>query len=144
MSNEERLVFDTNVLISALLFSDSVLGRAVFQCLEHGTILLSQNLAEELSDVLNREKFNRYVTLEERERFLEALVRESELVEITEKIDVCRDPKDDQILELAMSGKASCIVTGDQDLLVLNPFRMIPIVTPAEFLNPADEAKNEG
>lgn len=84
------------------------------------------------------------MTLEERERFLEALVREAELVEITEEIYVCRDPKDDQILELAVNGKASCIVTGDQDLLVLNPFRRIPIVTPAEFLNLGDEAANEG
>ena len=49
-------------------------------------------------------------------------------------MEVCRDPKDDQILELAVSGNADCIVTGDDDLLTLNPFRGIAIITPADFL----------
>jgi len=47
---------------------------------------------------------------------------------------VCRDPKDNKYLELAVAANASCIVTGDQDLLVLNPFRNIPILTSADFL----------
>ena len=59
---------------------------------------------------------------------------ESELVDATERVNVCRDPKDDRILELAINGDAAAIVTGDSDLLVLNPFRGVRIVTPAEFL----------
>ena len=46
----------------------------------------------------------------------------------------CRDPDDDKLLELAVNGAADFIVTGDDDLLVMNPFRGIAIVTPAEFL----------
>jgi predicted nucleic acid-binding protein len=58
----------------------------------------------------------------------------AELVAISERIAACRDPKDDKFLELAVSGKAEVIVSGDGDLLDLNPFRGIPIVTPATFV----------
>ena len=67
-------------------------------------------------------------------RFLVALLKEAEMVEIAETITDCRDAKDNKFLELAVSGKADCIVSGDADLLVLNPFRGIPILTPREFL----------
>ncbi|MCG8448042.1 MAG: putative toxin-antitoxin system toxin component, PIN family [Pirellulales bacterium] len=129
-----RYVFDTNVIVSALLFNQSIPGQAFIRSLDSGTILISTALIEELNDVLAREKFNSYVTGEERESFLESLIHESELVEITEVVKACRDPKDNCILELAISGKASSVITGDQDLLTLNPFRDIPIVTPASLL----------
>ena len=52
-------------------------------------------------------------------------------------IGVCRDPNDDKFLELALSGGADCIVSGDKDLLVLHPFRGVPIVTPRDFVSEA-------
>jgi len=58
----------------------------------------------------------------------------AELVTITERIAACRDPTDDKFLELAVNGRADLIVSGDGDLLALNPFRQIPIVTPAAFV----------
>ncbi len=143
MNSKERYVFDTNVIISALLFNTSVPGQAFIRALEHGTIIVSQSLVEELSDVLGRDKFTRYVTREERERFLESLIRESEVAEITDEVHACRDPKDDQILELAVNGNATTVVTGDDDLLVLNPFRGIPIVTPATLLKNLDTGSSE-
>lgn len=127
-------VFDTNVIISALLFNDSIPGRAFIRALNHGRILVSGALVGELSRVLGRDRFDRYITREERDEFLGSLIRESDLIEITETVQVCRDPKDDQVLELAVNGNATYIVTGDTDLLVLNPFRDVEIVTPAEFL----------
>ena len=84
--------------------------------------------------MLARERFDQYVPLANREESRDEIVRQSELVEITESIQVCRDPDDDKILELAISGGAAYIVTGDADLLSLNPFRGIAVVTPAEFL----------
>lgn len=132
--NRKRYVFDTNVIISALLFDSSKPAIAFRYGFQQGEVLLSLELLEELNNVLNREKFNRYLTSEEREDFLEALVEQAILVEVTERVLVCRDPKDNQILELAISGQAEYIVTGDRDLLVLNPFRGISIVTPEEFL----------
>ena len=95
-----RTVLDTNAIVSALLFNDSAPGRALIKALDTGTILVSAALAQELQDVLNRPRFDRYVTREERDEFLMAFMREAELVEITETVEVCRDPKDDQILEL--------------------------------------------
>ena len=65
--------------------------------------------------------------------WLQKLMAAAELVTITERIAACRDPTDDKFLELAVNGHADLIVTGDADLLVLNPFRNIPIVTPAQF-----------
>lgn len=130
-----RIVFDSNVLVSALLFSDSIPGRAFFGALDLGTILVSRTLMEELSRVLRRNRFDRYVTRKARDQFLESLSLESELVEITERIRECNDPEDDWVLELAVSGNAGYIVTGDSDLLVLNPFRGVEILSPAEFLN---------
>ena len=129
-----RTVFDTNAIVSALLFNDSAQGRGLVKDLDTGTILVSAALVQELQDVLDRPRFDRYVTREERDKFLMAFMREAELVEITETVEACRDPKDDQILELAVSGNADCIVTGDDDLLTLNPFRGIAIITPANFL----------
>ena len=139
MKSDLRFVLDSNVIISALLMNASVPSQAFSCATDHGRILISRELIEELSDVLARDKFNRYVTHEERERFLEKLIREAELVQITETIHVCRDPKDDRLLELALDGKASFLVTGDGDLLVLNPFRGVPIVTPARFLEVVQE-----
>ena len=128
-----RIVFDTNVIVSAMLFSDSVPGRVFLEVLNNGTILMSRSLARELSLVLGRDKFDRYVSREQRDGFLASLIRESELIEITESIHVCRDPKDNLILELAADGNADFIVTGDADLLVLNPFRGVRILTPTEL-----------
>ncbi|NJN21258.1 MAG: putative toxin-antitoxin system toxin component, PIN family [Leptolyngbya sp. RL_3_1] len=62
------------------------------------------------------------------------LVDGSNLVEPTSEITVCRDPKDNMILELAVTGEANLIITGDEDLLVLNPFQNIQIVTPDAWL----------
>ena len=129
-----RTVLDTNAIVSALLFNDSAPGRALIRALDTGTILVSAALAQELQDVLNRPQFDRYITREERDEFLMAFMREAELVEITETVAACRDPKDNQILELAVSGNADYIVTGDDDLLVLNPFRDIAIIAPADFV----------
>ena len=132
-----RYVFDTNVIVSALLFPGSKPGLAFVLALESGTILTSPACVEELGDVLSRAKFNRYVDSDQRQRFLGAFIQEARLVEIQESVHACRDPKDDQILELAINGRAGTIITGDADLLALNPFRDIPIVTPAEFLREA-------
>jgi putative PIN family toxin of toxin-antitoxin system len=134
MEAKNRYVFDTGVLVSAVLFPDSVPGRAMQKALRRGRLLLSQATAEELAEVLNRRKFDRYVSVPTRKRFLAALVREALVVETSQTFVVCRDPKDDKFLELAVCGNASFLVTGDQDLLVLHPFHGISILTPAQFL----------
>jgi putative PIN family toxin of toxin-antitoxin system len=140
MSRSARYVFDTNTLISAVLFENSPPGQALRRALKQGEVLLSPATLEELAEVLQREKFDRYVTAAEREEFLEAFVERAILIEPTEEIRMCRDPKDDKFLELAVSGGATYLISGDKDLRSLPPFRGIAIVTAAEFLT-ATEGK---
>lgn len=134
MTPRLRLVFDTNTVVSAALFSHSAPRRALTVAWRLGTILMSQALNDELDSVFSRPRFDRYSNLEVREEFLRLLVLDAEPVEIIQPVRACRAPNDDRILELAVNGNADYIVTGDNDLLVMNPFRSIAIVNPAEFL----------
>ena len=129
-----RFVVDNNILVSALLVKNSIPFQVIQKIEELGIILYSEATLLELNQVLNRKKFAKYFTLEEKQVFLVKLIEKSELVEIEEVITACRDPKDDKFLELAVSGKADFMITGDRDLLVLNPFRSIEIITANEFL----------
>ena len=133
-SNRPKFVVDTNIVVSAVLFPQSVPRQALDHAQNIGVVLVSALTLTVLQQVLSRSKFDRYVPLEQRESFLQQLTNTTQLVQVTESIDACRDPKDNQYLELAVSGQASVIVTGDQDLLVLHPFRDISIVTPQIFL----------
>jgi len=134
MPDRERVVVDTNVLVSRLLLPRSTAARAVRHIIEEGLLLVSEASLDELADVLSRNKFDAYVSVEDRQAFFRLLVRIAEIVPISTSIQACRDPKDDKFLELAVSGEASWIVTRDQDLLVLNPFRDIHVAAPSEFL----------
>lgn len=133
--NNFRIVIDTNVIISALIFESSSSMNAFALAKSRGTILVSNDVLSELTNVLSRSKFDRYITSEIREDFLASLMLEAEIVRITEKITACRDPKDNKFLELAISGYADYLLTGDQDLLVLHPFRTLQIITVSNFLN---------
>jgi len=130
----ERVVLDTNVLISAIL---SPIGKP-FACLrwvlENATLIVSRELLEELETRLARPKFSKYVDDSRRRTFVADLALSAVQVEIPGTLRVCRDPDDDKLLEVAVIGRADCLVTGDQDLLILNPFQGIPILTPAGFL----------
>jgi uncharacterized protein len=132
--NDWRSVFDTNVVVSAILIARSVPRLALDYARDNGRLLFSAATISELQDVLRRPKFNKYVREELRMEFLAALIRSAEIVNVSVVVTDCRDPKDNKFLELAVSGRATCIVSGDDDLLVLDPFRGIPIYTPLEFL----------
>jgi putative PIN family toxin of toxin-antitoxin system len=130
-----RFVIDTNILVSSILISSSKPDYALKKVRNIGNILLSETTFQELEEILYRPKFDRYVSLITRIEFITKLKSESNLIKISEKITICRDPKDDKFLELAVNGQANFIITGDEDLLVLNPFRNIEIITVNEFLN---------
>jgi uncharacterized protein len=134
MITRTRIVFDTNVLVSAALFQQSVPRRAFDRVIALGQIIVSTTTLAELREVLSRSRFDRYVSPATRSAFLDDFQAATQAVETTEVIRACRDAKDDQFLELAVSGKASYLVTGDDDLLSLHPFREVLILTPAVFL----------
>lgn len=125
---------DTNTIVSAVLLEDSVPAQAVAAALRMGEILISDSQQAELSEVLTRRKFDRYVSQEKRVRFLTNLLSLATRVIVTGSVHICRDPKDDRFLDLALSGKADYLVSGDGDLLVLHPFRGTAILTPSDFL----------
>ena len=130
-----RVTFDTNVIVSAALFSQSVPRQAVDYAVRWGTLLVSTATVYEMGEVVQQPRFDRHASAESRRVFLDDILLRAEPVEITHRITACRDPKDDKFLELALSGNASHIITGDNDLLALHPFRNIPIITPAAFLD---------
>ncbi len=130
-----RLVIDSNVIVSSLLFSQSIPRQAVNKALDTGKILISQEIIEELTNVLSRKKLNKYLLEEERLKFLADFLKETETVIINQNFDVCRDKKDNKFIDLAFCGNAQYIITGDDDLLTLNPFRSISIINARDFLN---------
>ena len=135
MKNNLRFVIDTNVLISYLLSEHSKPGQSSAKAFGMGQVLLSEETLLEIMNVLYRQKFDKYVPLVIRKRFIKKLMQRTHLIETSEKIIECRDRKDNKILEVAVSGQADCIISGDKDLLVLNPFRDIPILSPTDFLD---------
>ena len=132
-----RAVIDTGVFVSALIRKQGILGD-VLRALRDGrfTAIYTTDIVVEIIDVLGREKFRAKYHIEPDDiTTLVNLIRlRGELVTPIKKLTACRDPKDDKFLEAALVAKADCIVSGDADLLVLNPFEEIPILRPAEFL----------
>ena len=129
-----RVILDTNTLVSALLVKQSIPRQAFDKATQQGSLLLSNATLQELDSVLKWEKFKKYITNAERILFVQALLVQSILLETEPSITACRDPKDNKFLDLAAVGAADYLVTGDDDLLVLNPFENTRIVTPREFL----------
>jgi uncharacterized protein len=135
MTLSDRFVFDTNVLVSALAFPGSTPRKAFDLATDHGTILASAETLLELHRTLRRSKLARYFGRAEQDIFLTKFVSEATLIMATERLSLCRDPRDDKFLELAAAGHASHLVTGDRDLLALDPFRSTRIMTPAALLD---------
>lgn len=134
MRTDRKLVIDTNLWVSRLLMPGGTAARAVDHGLSWGIPLISAETLAELSDVLARDKFDRYVSREDRQHFLRLLGGIARVIPITQRIAACRDPRDDKFLDVALNGDAQVLLTGDQDLLELDPFHGIAIVGPAEFL----------
>ena len=130
----DRVVLDTNVLISAALIASGTPFAVLTHVVETGVLLFSDETFEEVATRLMRPRFGRYVSESTRQAFLVDLAAVAEWTAITGAIHVCRDPDDDKLLETALAGGAGCLVTGDSDLLELHPFRGLSIVTPAEFV----------
>lgn len=129
----DRLVVDTNVLISAALSS----GGAPALLLDHLTraravLVFSDPTMTELATRLMRAKFDRYVDRDSRLRFLADIDAVAEFVGITGAPMGCRDRSDDPFLETALTGESGLIVSGDQDLLSLHPWHGIRILSPAQ------------
>jgi putative PIN family toxin of toxin-antitoxin system len=137
MRISRRLVVDTNVFASAIIFPRSVPRQVVDHALDHDVAIFSEATMSELAEVLSRSKFDSFVSRAERELFLAQIESAAEFVPIIQLVRACRDPKDDKFLEVALNGRADMIITGDADLLEMHPWRGLAILSPAGYLNSA-------
>ena len=131
-----RVVVDTNIFVSAALKQRSLPNLALYQASQRCVLLKSVVTDAQFFEVIARSYIAPLIIANARD-WLMQLMAAAELVPITERVTMCRDPTDDKFLEVAVNGRADLILTGDKDLLVLNPFRDIPIVTPATFVQGA-------
>ncbi|MDP2962293.1 MAG: putative toxin-antitoxin system toxin component, PIN family [Sulfurimicrobium sp.] len=135
----ERVVLDTSALIGAILLPQSVPRYAFMKALGSGTLCASPATLAELEQVLMREKFDRYLDRDSRLDFLQRYRHQVLMFPVTEAEEAglpqaCRDPRDNKFLALALHCSADVLVSSNDDLLVLNPWQGIPILTPAQFL----------
>lgn len=130
----KKIVFDTNVLVSALLFKTSTSRLAYERALLNHQIISSLECYKELVEVLSRSKFSKYFSEIDKSIFLINYYRSTEFVKVNIIVEDCRDKKDNKFLALALEHSSDFIVSGDSDLLVLNPYKNIPIITPNQFL----------
>jgi putative PIN family toxin of toxin-antitoxin system len=130
------VVFDNNVLISAALLKQSIPFKAFEKAIKNHEILRSSIILHELENVILRSKFDKYFKDSlSKETFILLFIASSINIEVSHAVNICRDPKDNMYLDVALSGNANAIITGDADLLILNPFCNIPIITPKYFID---------
>ncbi|MDH2926067.1 putative toxin-antitoxin system toxin component, PIN family [Lonepinella koalarum] len=136
MLRNNRIVIDTNILINAAIFPHSVPNQVLQKALQYYQVFVSQQTLNEFIEVIRRPKFSRYFnSVVEREHFIQFFSKAVEQIEITKTITDCQDPKDNKFLEIAIAANARLLVTGDKkDLLSMNPYRHLSIITATEFL----------
>ena len=133
INSSMRLVLDTNVLISAILSPNSISAKILNWGEDNGVILYSAATLNEVLSVLGRSKFSKYIDHDDIDGLSIRIKTVWLFVEILNQVQLCRDPKDDKFIDLALNGKASHLITGDSDLLVLNPVENTSIINPRTF-----------
>jgi len=127
-----KVVIDTNIWISYLLGSllqgmdEKILSKEI-------KVVVSDELLKEISEVSSRPKFKNIFTAKRIKELFSLLDSYAIVVSPSQKVNVCRDGKDNFLLEVALEGEADYLVTGDEDLLVLDPFHNTKIVKPKDF-----------
>jgi len=128
------IVFDVSTLVGAAIIPHSTPRRAIEYATMRDLVALSDAIYAELVEVLNRPRLARFINPTLRDELLGLLVPRAVWFQPTEKVSECRDSKDDKYLELAVAAGATIIVSSDNDLLVMHPWRGIRILKPSEFV----------
>lgn len=127
-----KVVIDTNIWIS--FFIGKKLSKLSKIFLRSDFEFITSDLqVEEIRDVLYRSKFSKYFTTHEIEELLFLFLEITETIDIILTVKDCRDPKDNFILDIAINGSADYIITGDNDLLVMDPYKGVRIISYLEF-----------
>ena len=128
------IVFDASTLVGVAIRLDSTPGRALQLALRTDLVAVSEPTLAELSDVLYRPRLARFVVPHQRSELLRQLVTLGVHHVPSICVTDCRDAKDNKYLELALASGATRLVSSDEDLLVLNPWRGLRIMRPATYL----------
>jgi putative PIN family toxin of toxin-antitoxin system len=128
------IVFDATTPIGAAFRRDGVPAQAVRRALRSDRVEVSEAVLAELLDVLDRPRLARSIDPELRAELLGQLDALGVFFAPPERVVDCRDAKDDKYLELALAAGAGRIVSGDADLLTLDPWRGVRILRPADYL----------
>ncbi len=128
------IVFDVSTLVGAAIIPRSTPRQAIEYATMRDLVALSDAIYAELVEVLNRPRLARFINPTLRDELLGLLVPGAVWFQPTEKVSECRDAKDDKYLELAVAADATIIVSSDNDLLVMHPWRGIWILKPSEFV----------
>ena len=134
MNFARPVVVDTGVLVSAAIRPQSVPALALERALLHYEVCASLATFAELQTVLLRSKFDRYASQAARQLFVQGLSQHLRMVEVTQQVTDCIDPKDNKFLALALAVSAEMIIASDPHLTQMHPWRGIPILPPAAFL----------
>ncbi len=122
-------------IINAALSPRSASRTALQKALRNDILVYSDKTLKELYEKMHLSRFDKYLSFKQRMIFYYDYEMNAYPIMIRHTIKACRDPKDDKFLELAKSAFADCIVSKDEDLLVLHPFEGIPILNVSAFLN---------
>lgn len=130
---KHKVIMDTNLWISFLL-TPNVAKIDKFFRNNSITLLFSEELLGEFIEVAQRPKFQKYFSTSDIQQLLTKITTKAKSVKVRTLVEICRDPKDNFLLALAIDGKATHLITGDKDLLVLETFGKTKIVTISDYL----------
>jgi putative PIN family toxin of toxin-antitoxin system len=128
------IVVDASSIVGAALKRGSVPSVALMRVLEHDRVAMSEAVAAEIRQVLARPKFAFVLTSSDQANITALLFADAEWFVPTVQVTDCRDPKDAKYLELALAARASVLISSDNDLLTLHPWRGILILRPTAYL----------
>jgi putative PIN family toxin of toxin-antitoxin system len=134
MRNRHRkIIIDTNLFISFLITRNYTRLNDILFSTEW-LLIFGDELIGEMVEVARRPKFRRFFSITDIEDLLTTLYKHGRFVAVKTEVSVCRDPKDNFLLALAVDGQAEFLLTGDQDLLVLEKYDKTIIITIADFI----------
>jgi hypothetical protein len=133
----KKIILDTNLWISFLISKNFI---QIDELIENRRLILifSNELIEEFIAVVSRPKFKTYFSKKDIEKFLVYFEQFGELVEVKSDLKICRDEKDNFLLNLSVDSKADYLITGDKDLLILDKIANTKILTLSEFIDNLD------
>lgn len=132
-NQKDRIIIDTNLLISFLLTKDFSRFDSIISG-QNPTFIFSDILLNEFAEVIQRTKFKKYFNPEDAKNLLLKIRGRTDYIKVTTEVDICRDLKDNFLLNLAIDGQASHLITGDKDLLVLKKIKTTTILTITEYI----------